>query len=69
MCVCVCVCVCVYFVLFSSNMLLLIYHVLTDVIDKDTDTQCKTLAVQALVLLENIIKQVIHGSVLLLENR
>lgn len=30
---------------------------LEDVIDKDTDTQCKTLAVQALVLLENIIKQ------------
>lgn len=30
---------------------------LEDVIDKDVDTQCKTLAVQALVLLENIIKQ------------
>ncbi|XP_052790306.1 telomere length regulation protein TEL2 homolog [Mya arenaria] len=30
---------------------------LEDVIDKDVNVQCKTLAVQALVLLENIIKQ------------
>ncbi|XP_060555016.1 telomere length regulation protein TEL2 homolog isoform X2 [Ruditapes philippinarum] len=30
---------------------------LEDVVDKDVDTECKKLAVQALVLLENIIKQ------------
>ena len=38
----------------------MVMFILLDVIDKDTDTQCKTLAVQALVLLENIIKQVLY---------
>ena len=36
----------------------LIFFSHTDVVDKDADTECKKLAVQALVLLENIIKQV-----------